>query len=70
MLSSMLAKAFIIPISDEEIEELKQVVDSFLENISIDKLRLSGAVYFESHQRAERNQRHRPERYRRGACQT
>ena len=47
MLSSMLAKAFIIPISDEEIEELKQVVDSFLENISIDKLRLSGAVYFE-----------------------
>lgn len=47
ILSSMLAKAFIISISDEEIEELKQVVDSFLENISIDKLRLSGAVYFE-----------------------
>lgn len=46
MLSSMLAKAFIIPISDEEIEELKQVVDAFLENISVDKLRLSGAVYF------------------------
>ncbi len=32
ILSSMLAKAFIIPISDEEIEELKQVVDSVSES--------------------------------------
>ena len=47
ILSSMLAKAFIVPISDEEVEDIKQVVDGFLEDITVDKLQICGAVYFE-----------------------
>lgn len=47
VLSSMLAKAFIIPISDEEVENIKQIIDGFLEEINVDKLQLCGAVYFE-----------------------
>lgn len=47
VLSSMLAKAFIVPISDEEVENIKQIIDGFLEEINVDKLQLCGAVYFE-----------------------
>lgn len=47
ILSSMLAKAFIIPLSDEEVEDIKLVVDGFLEDVTVDKLQLCGAVYFE-----------------------
>lgn len=47
ILSSMLAKAFIVPISNEEVENIKQIIDGFLEEINVDKLQLCGAVYFE-----------------------
>lgn len=47
ILSSMLAKAFIIPISKEEVENIKQIIDGFLEETNVDKLQLCGAVYFE-----------------------
>ena len=47
VLSSMLAKAFIVPISNEDVENIKQIIDGFLEEINVDKLQLCGAVYFE-----------------------
>lgn len=47
ILSSMLAKAFIVPISNEEVENIKQIIDGFLEEINVDKLQLCGTVYFE-----------------------
>lgn len=47
ILSSMLAKAFIVPIPNEEVENIKQIIDGFLEEVNVDKLQLCGAVYFE-----------------------
>ena len=33
VLSSMLAKAFIVPISNEDVENIKLIIDGFLEAI-------------------------------------
>ena len=46
MLSVILAKAFIIPLSKTETDQIKKVVDTYLKDVDVDKLQLCGEVYF------------------------
>lgn len=46
MLSAILAKAFIIPLSKVETDKIKKVVDAYLHEVDVDKLQLCGDVYF------------------------
>lgn len=46
MLSSILTKAFIIPLSEREIDTIEKVVDVYLNDVDVAKLQLCGDVYF------------------------
>lgn len=46
MLSTIFAKAFIIPLAEDEIGKIKKVVDAYLKEVNIDKLQQCGEVYF------------------------